>query len=103
MTEEKTVKKATKITDAELWQLRALDAQEGRLHAEAKLIQTQIAEVQSQMEEFVDSLRNKYGEVKVAPDGKLVYEHPVGPIPGIPGRPDVPDAPQPEEEEDEEE
>ena len=89
MTEEKKVaKKATHVTEAELWQLRALDAQQGRFQAEIQLLQQQGLEVQTKMQEFVDSLREKYGDAQVSPDGKLIYEQ--TPIPGVPNIPVAP-------------
>jgi hypothetical protein len=100
----KKEKSAKKVTDAELWQLRALDAQQGKLRVEVQLLQQQGMEVQKEMEKFVESLRKKYGEAQVMPDGTLVYNS-SRPIPGVPGKPDVPIPPteEPEDEEEDEE
>lgn len=100
MTDETPKKKAKKVTDAELWQLRALDAQQGRLQVEMKLLQKQGQEVQEHMQKFLDSLREKYGDAQVSPDGKLIYDNHPRPLVGVPGKPDVPAAPGVEEEED---
>ena len=97
-------KRAVRVTDAELWQLRALDAQQGRLQAEMQLIQKEGTEVQTQMQKFVDALREKYGDAQVSPDGKLVYGR-GQPLPGIPGKPDMPFPPaeEPDDDDDEDE
>lgn len=94
--------KPTNIEEVELWQLRALDAQQGRLQAEAELIRRNSVEVQEEMQKFLDKLRAKYGEnARVNPDGRLVYGN--TPIRGIPGLPTVPEAPEGEDAADDEE
>lgn len=102
MTDVAEKKQAKKVTDAELWQLRALDAQQGKLRAEIELLQRQGQEVQEHMQKFLDSLREKYGDARVSPDGKLLYDNRPSPLVGIPGKPDVPTMPREEENEEEE-
>ena len=98
------VKDPTHVTETELWQLRALDAQGGKIDVEIQLLQQRGIEVENQMKTLIKTLREKYGDAQVGSDGKLVYAPRIPmPIPGVAGRPEIPLTPVSEPEDDDEE
>jgi hypothetical protein len=65
--------KPTKVTDAELWEFRALTAELGKVQAEMTIMQQHAAKVEERFEEFRQRMMGIYGEVQLQADGTLVY------------------------------
>jgi len=71
MSEEK---RPTRVKDEELWKMRALEAQRGRLEAEIQLSQKGLEDIARETQELITSLKKEYGQVShVNPDGTIAY------------------------------
>lgn len=62
------------LTQEEMWQIRALEAQEGRLKAEIQLAQNKLENINKETQMFVLKLKEKYGAFSaIRPDGLITY------------------------------
>ena len=72
--------KPSQLADAELWQMRALLAEQARIKSELELRQMQAGEIQKALGEFSSMMARKYGSSSRAyPDGRIEYIDP--PVP----------------------
>jgi len=70
-------KRPERVEKAEMWEMRALLESEGRIKAEATLLQNQLGQIQQDLTGFGERLRAKYGQdARIHPDGRLEYGTP---------------------------
>lgn len=63
-----------RVSNEELWQIRALEAQGGRLQAEIQLKQERLENISKETQMLLLQLREKYGVfTSIEPDGKITY------------------------------
>ena len=66
--------KQKKITEAELWHLRALTSEKRALSSEATILQYRIEDIDLQLDAFSKTVMEKYGCVNFGLDGSIIYE-----------------------------
>jgi len=67
-------KRAQRVTSEEMWQIRALEAQGGRLQAEMQLKQERLENISKETQLLLLQLREKYGVfTSIEPDGRIVF------------------------------
>lgn len=67
-------KRQSHIDQEDLWKMRALEAQRGRLEAEIRLGQRSLRDTDNETQTLIAELAEKYGPIsRIEPDGEIVY------------------------------
>jgi len=65
--------RAVKVTEAELWELRALQWGLKATKLEIQINETKFKNLDSDMKDLLGRLMTKYGDVNIDTDGTIVY------------------------------
>jgi fructose-bisphosphate aldolase class 1 len=79
-----------KVEDIELWQMRALFSERSRLATEMEMLQLKFMRVEEEVQQFNETITEKYGRIEVLPDG-TIKRQPEVPQPVMPATEQSPD------------